>query len=122
LTDNGIYFYAYEGRAGSNYTWEVWSSDGTPEGTYRLYLHEAPTIGFTAYAPVAEGNRVFFIAPSANGHSVFTLDLDAPRAAGDFNGNARHTSADVDLLWKRIRAGSADTTYDIDGNGAINAA
>jgi hypothetical protein len=41
---------------------------------------------------------------------------------GDFDGDSLLTAADIDLLSAAVRAGSADLQFDLDENGAINAA
>lgn len=47
---------------------------------------------------------------------------EVPGIAGDFNGNATLDAADIDLLTQTVREGRFESQFDLDQNGAVDAA
>lgn len=80
VANGQVFFRGYDPSHGS----ELWSSDGTPEGT-ALFAEINPGPGSSYIAwPVAIGNKLFFIATDGEtGHELWTITIpDAPPGSG----------------------------------------
>lgn len=86
----------------------------------------APATGVPAIAvgqPITEGGSGTFVEGAGKRRYQFNIMAEGKASLpGDYNSNGQLDASDIDALTAAVLAGDTATRYDLDNNGAVNAA
>jgi len=112
----GRIYFAAESENGKA---DIWSSDGTADGTTQI-----TDVGFsTGKAPIALhaiGSNVYFTADDGTlGEELWKLETPTD-TRGDLNGDGAQDAADIDALFASIQTDVDDPEFDVNDDGKVD--
>ena len=113
---DGLVYFAVEAENGLA---DVWSTDGTLEGTTQL-----TDVGFSAArTPITfhAGEENLFITADDGmlGAELWQLEI-SPDTRGDLNGDGAQDASDIDALFASIRTDENDPEFDVNQDGEVD--